>query len=335
MNRLIELNGWSSGSNSVTLRISQEQEHFLTNPFGLHSNEIAASSLLKVDMQGNVLDPGSTNFSFNRTAFALHSAIHLARPDIKAIVYLQHAPCVAVSSLRSGLLVLSAEAALLGEISYHQYRPTVDEHERQAIAACIGAFNKVLVLRNHGLLTCGESVEEAMFLMQNAVAACEVQLKLSAMGMENLHEMSPEAIEQTRAVLKTTCSQVQHRLDELEPNDAPAVKQPRAKKWKIWDLEFESKMRMLDNAVCSILVLKLVYPSSRSLKLIFYLLHRNRATGPATATGSRSCALASRSRGRRRTSRFRRPASRTWMTTGWFRCESWLTAVAPRTASAG
>jgi adducin len=253
VNRLIEMNSWSSASNSITVRISQEHEHFLTNPFGLNASEISASSLLKVDMQGNVIDPGSTNFSFNRLAFGLHSAVHSARPDIKAIVYLQHAPCVAVSSLKSGLLTLSAESALLGGISYHEYRAVMDQTEREQIANCIGAFNKVLVLRNHGLLTGGDTLEEALFLMQNAVAACEVQLRLSSLGAENLHEMSEEAIQQARSLLKTSCSQVQSRLEDIESKSTDKVEAKResirAKKWKIWDLEFESKMRMLDNAV--------------------------------------------------------------------------------------
>lgn len=239
VNRLIELNGWTSSSNSITVRISQDNEHFLTNPYGLHNNEISASSLIKVDMQGNIVDHGSTNFSYNRNAFGLHSAIHLSRPDIKAIIHLSNPPCVAISSLKKGLLCLSAEAAIVGDISYHVYKGTVDDEERSAISeSFLGTFNKVLILRNYGILACGTSIEEAYFLMQNIVAACEIQLKFTS--LDNVFEMSEEAIQQTRALLKGTLSNVKCKTDQENKE--------RVRKWRIYDLEFESKMRMLDNA---------------------------------------------------------------------------------------
>ena len=245
VNRLIELNKWSSSSNSITIRITQDNEHFLVNPFGLHCNEISASSLLKVDMQGNVVDPGSTNFTFNRNAFGLHSAIHLARPDIKAILHLSNAPCVAISSLKKGLLNISAEAAIVGEISYHAYKGKIDEEERSAIAKSLGTFNKVLVLRNAGILACGASIEEAYFLIQNLVAACEIQLKFTS--LDNVFEMSEDAVRQTRALLKGTQSNVKFRLKDDNQENQDSNKD-KIRRWKIYDLEFESKMRMLDNA---------------------------------------------------------------------------------------
>jgi len=88
--RLIELRGWTQGIyNHVTARVSQDTEHFLLNPFGMLYNEVTASSLVKVNMQGEMVEEGTTNFGVNQAGFLLHSAIHQARPDIKCIVHPQ------------------------------------------------------------------------------------------------------------------------------------------------------------------------------------------------------------------------------------------------------
>lgn len=184
---------------------------------------------------------GSTNFTFNRQAFSLHSAIHLARPDIKAIIHLSNAPCVAISSLKKGLLCLSAEAAIVGEISYHVFKGVVDDVEVSAIGKSLGMFNKVLILQNYGILTCGTSIEEAYFLTQNLVAACEIQLKFTS--LDNVFEMSEDAIKQTRALLKGSVSTKSKSTDQENQEG-----KGKMRKCKIYDLEFESRMRMLDNA---------------------------------------------------------------------------------------
>jgi len=178
----------------------------------------------------------------------LHSAIHSARPDIKAIIHLHHAPCVAVSAMKCGLLPASQEAAILGEVSYHEYRGLlVDPQEKELIARNLGPFNKVLVLKNHGVVACGESIEEALFLMQNVVLACETQIKLMPVGLDNIQLMSEEAIEQVRSIVKASGSQVQGKPGE-EANVTAVSGTEKLKKWKVWDLEFEAQMRMLDNA---------------------------------------------------------------------------------------
>ncbi|CAG2108612.1 unnamed protein product [Medioppia subpectinata] len=253
--RLVDLYGWSEGIyNHITARVSQDTEHFLLNPFGLQYHEVTASTLLKVDMQGSVIDPGSTNFSFNRAGFVLHSAIHSARPDIKAVIHLHHSPCVAVSAMKCGLLAASQEAAILGEISYHDYNGLlIDPEEREQIGRNLGIHNKVLILRNHGVLTCGETVEEALYLMQNLVIACETQIKLMSCGIDNIRIMSAESIEQVRSVIKAAGTQVQGKPPSTDDSVVAANPEhhehrEKLKKWKVWDLEFEAQMRMLDNA---------------------------------------------------------------------------------------
>ena len=96
--RLIELYGWTQNIyNHVTARVSQDTEHFLLNPFGMLYSEVTASSLIKVNMQGEMVEEGTTNFSISKAGFMLHSAIHQARPDIKCIVHLHTPNIVAVS----------------------------------------------------------------------------------------------------------------------------------------------------------------------------------------------------------------------------------------------
>ncbi|KAH9403883.1 Class II Aldolase and Adducin N-terminal domain [Tyrophagus putrescentiae] len=255
--RLVELYGWSMGIyNHITVRVSQDQEHFLLNPFGLQYHEVTASSLLKVDMQGNIIDPGSTNFTFNKAGYMLHSAIHLSRPDIKAVIHLHHPACVAVSAMKQGLLICCQEAAILGPVSYHDYRGlVVDEAERESIARDLGPNNKVLILRNHGVVTGGETLEEALYLMTNLVLACETQIRLAQVGLENIRLLPEEAVEQVRTALKDAGSGVQGLNKTGDPAELERQQQARqaaaaggAKKWKIWDLEFEAQMRMLDNS---------------------------------------------------------------------------------------
>ncbi|KAG9508567.1 Protein hu-li tai shao, partial [Fragariocoptes setiger] len=243
--RLVDLNGWSQSIyNHITARINQEHEHFLINPFGLQYEEITASSLLKIDMQGNLVDQGSTNFIFNRAGFNLHSAIHLARPDIKAIIHIHHPPCVAVSAYKNGLLPLCQEAAIIGDVSYYDYTGIlVDSDERDAIGRALGIHNKVMILRNHGVVTCGINIEEALFYLHNVIKACETQVKLLPVGLENLTLMSKDAIESTRDTVKNSAVQGKDGdASELKGSDN------RQHVRNIKELEFEAQMRKLDNA---------------------------------------------------------------------------------------
>lgn len=117
--RLLESFGYSTNgiNNMVTARLNAAEELFLVNPFGLLFHEITASSLNKADMQGQVIDQGSTNFGINNQLFTIHSVIHASRPDIRCIIGVNHSAVVAVSSLKNGLLPLTNDAAVLGEIS--------------------------------------------------------------------------------------------------------------------------------------------------------------------------------------------------------------------------
>ncbi|XP_076364017.1 protein hu-li tai shao-like isoform X2 [Tachypleus tridentatus] len=251
--RLVDLYGWSDSIyNHITVRVSQDQEHFLLNPFGLQYHEVTASSLLKVDMQGNVIDSGSSGFNFNRAGFMLHSAIHAARPDIRAIIHIHYPPCVAVSATKCGLLPISQEAAIIGDVSYHDYQGIlVNPAEREILARNLGPINKVMFLRNHGIVVCGESVEEALYLLLNLVTACETQVRLMPLGIENIQLMSEEAQQKVQDVVRSGGQQVQGKPDDTLNGDEDkerAEPKEKPRKAKVWDLEFEAQMRMLDNA---------------------------------------------------------------------------------------
>ncbi|XP_075223379.1 adducin 1-like protein hts isoform X2 [Lycorma delicatula] len=240
--RLIDLYGWAQSIyNHITARLNQDEEHFLVNPFGMLYHEITASSLIKVDMQGAVVESGTTNFGVNVTGFQLHAAIHSARPDIKCIIHIHTPSVLAVSSMKSGLLPLCQESIVIGEVSQHPYPGALYEpEEKEKIARNLGPNNKVMFLTNHGAVCCGETVEEAFYNVYNTVLACETQIKLMPLGVDNLVLVPDE----TR---KQIYDSVRHPPDGA--NLPPAtIGEKKEKRWRIGGLEFEALMRMLDNA---------------------------------------------------------------------------------------
>merc|ERR1719367_2042460 len=243
--RLIHINGWSQGIyNHVTARVSQDTEHFLLNPFGMLYNEITASSLVKVNMQGQVVESGTTNFGVSVAGFMLHSAIHSARPDLKCIIHLHTPSIVAVSAMKCGLLYLSQESCLVGEVSYHSYEGILIEgDERDRIAKNLGVHNKVMMLRNHGAVCCGESVEEAFFYAYHLVLACDAQLKMAPMGLDNLITIE----EPTRRKVFEAGQRGGGGVDS-NSEGGPAGSGAKSKKWSVGEMEFEALMRMMDNA---------------------------------------------------------------------------------------
>lgn len=198
---------------------THNNERILIHPFGLHYNEITASSLLKIDMCGNIVDQGSTNFELNRPGYIIHSAIHMARPDLKAVIHLHFPPAAAASACKYGLLPVCQEQALLGEIAYLDYSGILtDEDERDAVAAGLGDKCKVMILRNHGLIVCGETIEEAYYLLTNLMRACETQARLLALGgIENLILMNDEAAHQAWLTVQNSRYPIkQYEFDEGE-----------------------------------------------------------------------------------------------------------------------
>ncbi|XP_068236648.1 protein hu-li tai shao isoform X1 [Palaemon carinicauda] len=243
--RLIDLHGWTQNIyNHVTARISQDTEHFLLNPFGLLYHEVTASSLVKVDMQGNIVDGGSTNFGVNVAGFMLHSAIHAARPDLRCIIHLHHPAVVAVSATKSGLLPLSQESLLVGDISYHDYQGIfINPDEKEKVARDLGPINKVMLLRNHGVVCCGETIEEAWYNAYHTILACETQMRMAPLGLDNLVLVSDEA----RQLAYETARRGGGGVDSKQEG-GPEGKGVKERKWKVGEIEFEALMRSLDNS---------------------------------------------------------------------------------------
>uniref|UniRef100_A0A914GXT1 Class II aldolase/adducin N-terminal domain-containing protein n=1 Tax=Globodera rostochiensis TaxID=31243 RepID=A0A914GXT1_GLORO len=254
--RLVDLFHWSQGIyNHITLRLSgANPPEFLINPFGLLYHEITASSLIKLNLKGKVLDQGSTHLGVNQAAYVLHSAIHEARPDVHCVLHLHTAVVAAVGSMKCGLLPLCQEAMIIGPVAYHDYQGILtDEEEKQSIVRDLGDKN-VLILRNHGFVACGQSVEDALHLAFHTVIACETQIRAARVGLDNLIVPSGEAALKAYKTARNGGGGV-NRFENVVDGLSDGVngcngKVPTrtAHSWGIGELEWEAWCRVLDSA---------------------------------------------------------------------------------------
>lgn len=168
--------------NHITARVPGPEHHLLINPFGMLYEEITASSLIKIDLDGNVIEaPKDIPYGVNRAGYVIHSAVHGARADVTCVIHTHSRAGCAVAAMEEGLLPLSQTAMRFhGRIGYHDFEgPATDEAERERLIAALGPWD-ALVLRHHGLLTCGRSIGEAFHLMQRLDAACQIQVAAMA-----------------------------------------------------------------------------------------------------------------------------------------------------------
>jgi ribulose-5-phosphate 4-epimerase/fuculose-1-phosphate aldolase len=168
----------------ISARVPGPDEHFLINPYGLIWEEVNASSLVKVDLHGNILQD-TVGLGINPAGYIIHSAIHEARHDVKAVMHTHTRAGVAVSAQKQGLLPLSQHAMrFYGRVAYHDYEGVVlDADEKVRLVANLGTQDSI-ILRNHGLLTCGATVREAFDLMYYLELACQIQIDALAGGAE-------------------------------------------------------------------------------------------------------------------------------------------------------
>ena len=161
-----------------------DEEHFLINPFGMMYEEIDASSLIKVDLDGTVIyNPHPDEYNVNLPGYVIHSAIHAGRPDVGCVLHTHTPAGMAVSALECGLLPLNQTSMrFAGSVAYHDFEGVaVDTDERQRLVADLGQ-NDAMILRNHGLLTVGQTVAEAFVNMQRLQKSCVTQLLAMSTG---------------------------------------------------------------------------------------------------------------------------------------------------------
>jgi ribulose-5-phosphate 4-epimerase/fuculose-1-phosphate aldolase len=185
--RLVEHFGWTELIyGHLTARVPGEAPHFLINPYGLNYDEVTASNLVKIDLEGRIVEP--SEHPVNYAGFVIHSAIHMAHAERHKVVMHTHTRAgMAVCALKDGLLPVSMVAtAFHSKLSYHDYEgPSLDLDERGRLLKNLGD-NQAMMLRNHGLLATGRSVPEAFLRLYRLERACQIQLDAAAAGTLNV-----------------------------------------------------------------------------------------------------------------------------------------------------
>jgi ribulose-5-phosphate 4-epimerase/fuculose-1-phosphate aldolase len=170
--------------NHVTVRIPGEGERLLINPYGWMYEEISASSLVTIDLDGNILLNPHEDLGINRAGYVIHSAVHAARADVGCLIHTHTRAGMAVSAMACGLLPLTQTATRCMPVSYHNFEgPAIDVGERERLVSDLGTTN-FMILRNHGLLTCGPSAAEAFNNMYALEGACQAQVDAMAARTE-------------------------------------------------------------------------------------------------------------------------------------------------------
>ncbi len=192
--RLVALFGWDDlVFTHISARVPGSDNHFLINPYGMMFEEVTASSLVKVDQQGEkVMD---SPYPVNPAGFTIHSAVHAAREDAHCVMHTHSLNGVAVSAQRDGVLPISQQATLiLASLGYHDYEGiALNEDEKPRLVSDL-ADNTFLMLRNHGLLTVGMTPADAFLAMYMFEATCMIQVRALA-GNRELIPIQPEIVE--------------------------------------------------------------------------------------------------------------------------------------------
>ncbi|HTD74581.1 MAG TPA: class II aldolase/adducin family protein [Steroidobacteraceae bacterium] len=210
----------------ITARVPGPEHHFLINPYGMMFEEITASSLIKIDMQGNKVS--DSPWPVNPAGFVIHSAVHAARHDVVCVLHTHALNGVAVSAQKNGVLPLSQQSIfVLGDLAYHDYEGVaLRDDEKPRLVADMGKKN-FLMLRNHGLLTAGRTVSEAFQRMYTFETTCTIQVRAQAGGGELVpvqQGIIDTAMDQARQVTNNLGPHLLvwpgllRRLDRLDPS---------------------------------------------------------------------------------------------------------------------
>ncbi len=224
--RAVAMYGWDDlVFTHISARVPGAEHHFLINPYGMMFEEITASSLVKVDLQGRkVMD---SPFDINPAGFTIHGAVHEAREDARCVIHLHTVEGVAVSCQEAGLLPISQQSLFaLASLAYHDYEGVaLNPDEKARLVRDLGDKHH-MILRNHGLLTCAETVADAFLHMYVLQKACEVQVRAQAGGGELIPVAQP-ILDGIRAASKVVLRQsggmmawpgILRKLDRLDPS---------------------------------------------------------------------------------------------------------------------
>ena len=199
--RLVAMYGWSDLIfTHISARVPGPGHHFLINPYGMMFDEITASSLIKVDQDGNKLS--ESPLPVNRAGFVIHSAIHAVRDDAQCVIHTHTRAGVGVSAQRNGVLPISQQSMfVLASLAYHDYEGVaLHDAEKPRLQDDLGSAN-FLMLRNHGLLTVGTSIPDAFLSMYTFENACQIQLAAQSGGAE-LEMIAPEILDGAAEALR-------------------------------------------------------------------------------------------------------------------------------------
>jgi ribulose-5-phosphate 4-epimerase/fuculose-1-phosphate aldolase len=208
----------------LSARVPGPEHHFLINPYGMLFDEITASSLVKVDLAGNKVSPSP--YDINPAGFTIHSAIHAAREDARAVLHVHSLNGIAVSAQKQGLRPLSQQSIfVLSSLAYHDYEGVaLNEDEKPRLVHDLGDKN-FFMLRNHGLITVAETLPDAFLFLYAFESACTIQVRAQAGGGEMI-EIDPRIIAGARAQVKQVTRGVGgalawpgllRRLDRIDP----------------------------------------------------------------------------------------------------------------------
>jgi ribulose-5-phosphate 4-epimerase/fuculose-1-phosphate aldolase len=199
--RLVALYGWSDlVFTHISARVPGPEHHFLINPYGLMFDEITASSLVKVDQQCNKII--ESPYPVNPAGFVIHSAVHAAREDIQCVLHTHTKAGIAVSAQKDGVLPISQQSTfVLASLAYHDYEGVAfRDDEKPRLQADMGSAN-YLMLRNHGLLTCGKTISDAFLSMYVFETTCQIQIAAQSGGTELTH-VNPKIVEGVGQAMK-------------------------------------------------------------------------------------------------------------------------------------
>jgi ribulose-5-phosphate 4-epimerase/fuculose-1-phosphate aldolase len=202
--RLVDLYGMTDLIyNHITARIPGT-DYLLINLYGLLYKEITASSLVKIDVEGNIISKPDTDYGINKSGYVIHGAIHKAREDVNCVMHTHTRAGIAVSAMKCGLLSMSQTSIRFNNhIGYHAYEgPAVDLEERIRLVKDLGPHD-AMILKNHGLLTCGASIQQAFNTMYQLEMACQAQVDAMA-SKADLDIPSSKVLEHTAHLYQPT-----------------------------------------------------------------------------------------------------------------------------------